>query len=271
VDLSVRSAALEAPDGLAVVDGERELTWRDLAGQVARVREGLRPWLEAVCGRMAVVGGTGFESVTAILALLEEGRTCVLLHPRWSAAERERAVLQSGASVVIETDGALRKSPASPPAVGSADRIDRGRVIVFTSGTSGAPRGAVLRHSALLASARAHGAVFGWRKTDRWLLGLPTAHVGGLMIVVRSLAARRAVVLPDRTGRRTGFDPAELLRTVERTRVSLLSVVPTMLTRLLALKAGPPPSVRAVLVGGAPAAPALMARARRQGWPVYAT
>ena len=129
----------------------------------------------------------------------------------------------------------------------------------------------MLSHVALRASSRAHAEVLGWNESDRWLLSLPTAHVGGLMIVVRCLLARRAIVLG---GRETDgmFDVDETLRSIERHRVTILSVVPTMLGRLLnACGERPPASLRGVLVGGAPAPPALMARARRRGWPVLAT
>lgn len=210
----------------------------------------------------------GVETVTAILALLESRLPFVLLHPRWSRAERERALAMTGPALVVEEDGA--------PAVvsGSSARGSTGgagTAFVFTSGSTGRPRGAALSPAALLASSKAHAAVFGWKDEDRWLLSLPTAHVGGLMIVVRCLLARRPIVLGGRDASGT-FDADAVLRVIERHRVSLLSVVPTMLGRLLdAAGEDPPPALRAVLVGGAPAAPSLMARARRRSWPVFAT
>lgn len=217
---------------------------------------------------VAVVGGAGPETVVALLALLEDEVSFVLIHPRWTRAERDRAIAMAGACVCLDSGGALAPVPAAA-AVGNPS-VGRGAGIVFTSGTTGRPRGAVLGRAALRASARAHARVMGWRADDRWLLSLPAAHVGGLMIVVRCLHARRAVVTG---GRRAAgnFDADETLRVVERDRVTLLSVVPTMLARLLQAAGRPPPSLRAVLVGGAGAPAALMERARERGWPVFAT
>ncbi len=268
--MSVRAAAREAPERVALVDDGRSLTWAELAERGHRVGAALRRRLEAAPRQVvAVAGGTGLDTVTAVLALLESRVSFVLLHPRWTGAEMDRALAMTGASLLIEVDGALTALPGGAPdesAIAAA-----GAVVVFTSGSTGRPRGAVLGRAALRASSEAHAAVFGWRDDDRWLLSLPTAHVGGLMIVVRSLLARRTIVLGGRASSRS-FDAEDALRTIDRHGVTLLSVVPTMLGRLLSgREGGAPASLRAVLVGGAPAPPALMARARRRRWPVFAT
>jgi len=268
-ELSSRAAAREAPERIALAYRDGALTWAELAQQVDRVRLIVQGRLVGMKRPViAVAGAMGVETVTAILALLEDRVPFVLLHPRWRRAERDRALAMSGASLVIEDDGAVTTLPGAA----AKERPLGGRaVVVFTSGSTGRPRGAVLDQAALCASAKAHTAVFGWREDDRWLLSLPTAHVGGLMIVVRSLLARGTIVLGGRKAAGS-FDAEGVLRTIERHRVTLLSVVPTMLGRLLDRGEGrPPASLRAVLVGGAPASPALMARARRRRWPVFAT
>ena len=268
-ELSSRAAAREAPERTALAYRDGALTWAELAQQVDRVRLIVQGRLVGMKRPViAVAGAMGVETVTAILALLEDRVPFVLLHPRWRRAERDRALAMSGASLVIEDDGAVTTLPG---AAAKESPLGSRAVVVFTSGSTGRPRGAVLGHAALCASAQAHTAVFGWREEDRWLLSLPTAHVGGLMIVVRSLLARRTIVLGGREAA-GAFDAEAVLRTIESYRVTLLSVVPTMLGRLLDRGEGrPPASLRAVLVGGAPASPALMARARRRRWPVFAT
>ena len=238
-------------------------------------RDALRRRLEALrrlggpaAPVVAVVGGTGPETVVTLLALLEDAVSFVLIHPRWTRAERDRAIALAGAPLCLQSGGAMVATGTGGES-GGRD-IPEGAAIVFTSGSTGRPRGAVLGRSALLASARAHGEALGWVREDRWLLSLPTAHVGGLMIVVRCLHAGRAIVVGGL--RASGnFDAEEALRVVERDRVTLLSVVPTMLARLLRAARRPPPSVRAVLVGGAAAPAELTERARECGWPVFAT
>lgn len=206
--------------------------------------------------------------MVALLALLEDRVSFVLIHPRWTRAERDRAMTLAGACLSVESGGAIE--PTRAAGRDGCRKLPKGSAIVFTSGTRGAPRGVVLSRSALLASARSHTGVLGWRADDRWLLSLPTAHVGGLMIVVRCLHARRTVVMGGRAADGS-FDPAKTLEVVERDRVTLLSVVPTMLQRLLRAQRRAPASPRAVLVGGAGAPAALMGRARESGWPVLAT
>jgi O-succinylbenzoic acid--CoA ligase len=139
--------------------------------------------------------------------------------------------------------------------------------ILFTSGTTGVPRGAQLSYDALVASAAASAVNLGWREDDRWMACMPLAHVGGLSILTRCLAARAAVVLEPR------FDAATLPARLVEERVTLLSLVPTMLAKLLDEHPSwtPPSHLRALLLGGAAAPARLLARARARGIPVLTT
>ncbi|MEM6795020.1 MAG: AMP-binding protein, partial [Acidobacteriota bacterium] len=138
--------------------------------------------------------------------------------------------------------------------------------VVPTSGSSGRAKGVALSRRAFEAAAEAHARHLGWADEDRWLLTLPLAHVGGLSILTRCLWARRTVVLAaDRS-----FEPSEVLRRLERRRVSLLSAVPTMLRGLMR-SGSPPAALRAVLVGGAAVPAELLREARVAGWPALAT
>jgi O-succinylbenzoic acid--CoA ligase len=96
---------------------------------------------------------------------------------------------------------------------------------------------------------------------------MPLAHVGGLSILTRCLAARACVVLEPR------FDAAALPELLLRHRVTLLSLVPTMLTRLLDEHPHwtPPSHLRALLLGGAGSPARLLERAAERGVPVLTT
>jgi O-succinylbenzoic acid--CoA ligase len=116
-----------------------------------------------------------------------------------------------------------------------------------------------LSRAAFLASAEASEKNLGWREDDAWLLAMPVCHVGGLSILTRSLAARRTVVVHER------FDADATLAAIEA-GVTLVSVVPTMLKRLLEADAhGVLARTRAVLVGGAACPPALLAECASRG------
>src|SRR5690606_19102344 len=141
------------------------------------------------------------------------------------------------------------------------------QAIVFTSGTTGKPKGAQITFGNHFYSAVASSWRIGILPTDRWLLNLPLYHVGGLSIVFRSALYGTAIVLQD------GFDVERVWRAMETQGVTLMSLVPTMLHRLLESRPGQPfpPSVRMVLLGGAAASPELLERALALNIPVATT
>jgi O-succinylbenzoic acid--CoA ligase len=148
-------------------------------------------------------------------------------------------------------------------------RLEPGWVhsIVYTSGTTGKPKGAMLTHANHFASAAASRANLGSCPEDRWLDALPLHHVGGLSILLRSVIDGSAVVLHG------GFDADRVDRSLRDDGITLTSVVPTMLRRLVERAAGRPypSSLRAVLVGGGPAPRELLERASAVGLPALAT
>ncbi len=144
------------------------------------------------------------------------------------------------------------------PAVG--DVPSGTKLVVFTSGSTGAPKGVRLTMTNLEAASRASVEHLGHGPDDRWLLAMPLHHVGGLSILVRSAYAGGSVhLLPS-------FDPAAVASAV-RDGVTILSVVPTMLLRLLDHGGLDPGPLKAVIVGGGPIPDGLLERAAEAGIP----
>lgn len=121
---------------------------------------------------------------------------------------------------------------------GRADRADRNGtwgkggldeplVIPFTSGTTGRPKGVVLTAGNVLASAGASAARLGVLPEDRWLLALSLGSMGGLAPVYRSVLYGTALVC------QRGFDPQGVLRALSTHECTGVSLVPTMLGRVL--------------------------------------
>ena len=151
------------------------------------------------------------------------------------------------------------ESPGEPePDLGGA------ALVVFTSGTSGNPRGVRLTRRNLEAASLASIAHLGHGPTDVWLLAMPLTHVGGLSIPVRSACAGGAVRML------AGFDP-DLVAEAVAQGVTMLSLVPTMLRRLLDNGFDAGPSLRAILVGGGPIPGRLLEEAAEAGLPVLPT
>ena len=266
--LSIDAAGAEHPTRPALISAEKVFSFQELAQRTRWLRGALgrdRPLLRAGdC--LPIIGRPSIDSVCSVYAALEEGLCLVPLHARWTRGEREDFLARLGL--------ATPWTPSLEPSAPAGRRALRdwessmSLAILPTSGSTGRPKGVRLSRGAFLASAAASARRLGTAENDVGLLSLPTAHVGGLSILIRHLIARRPVVLPDGSG---AFRAAEILETVRRHRVTSLSLVPTMLRRVLATGESVPPSLRCVLIGGAAAPSTLMDEARRRGWPVRAT
>jgi O-succinylbenzoic acid--CoA ligase len=142
---------------------------------------------------------------------------------------------------------------------------------MFTSGTTGRPKGALLTHGNHWWSAIGSALNLGLQAHDRWLACLPLFHIGGLSILMRSVIYGIPVVFPEAAGRQaSGFDPEAVNRTIAAEGVTIISVVSTMLQRMLEAQGNRPypPALRCVLLGGAPAPHALLEECARRGIPV---
>lgn len=139
--------------------------------------------------------------------------------------------------------------------------------VMYTSGTTSAPKPVELTFGNWLANALGSAAALGLDQAERWLCVMPLAHVGGLSILLRSTVYGTTVVQHGR------FDTDAVLADLmdpER-RITLISLVPTMLARLLDAGLERPPALRWALLGGGPIPPALLARAAQAGVPVAPT
>jgi len=270
--LSLLAAAREAPRQPALlIDGE-EHTFAELAPRIERRLAFLRaqPLAQEPWPRVALVADNRLETALWLYALLELGVTAVLLHPRLVASERA-ALLADCRPALVLADGHDEppQVPSAPPVYPPPPAGPGGPLaILYTSGTTGRPKGAMLSRRAFVAAAQASAQNLGWQADDRWLLCMPLGHVGGLSILTRCLIARRTAVLLG-----GAFEPRAVAAAVQRDRVTLLSVVPTMLRRLLELtpRWTPPPHLRAVLLGGAAASAELLQEAAARRVPVLTT
>ncbi len=150
-----------------------------------------------------------------------------------------------------------------PPAAGRAAvarLADDTAVVIATSGSTGRPKAVELSAAAMTASATASLRRIGADPASRWLCCLPTFHISGLGVLVRSLV----------TGTDPVFAPAASPQLIAASGCAYVSLVPTQMRRLLDAGAAPGP-VRAVLLGGAASADALLADARAADWRVITT
>jgi O-succinylbenzoic acid--CoA ligase len=152
--------------------------------------------------------------------------------------------------------------------------LDAAQAIVYTSGTTGMAKGAVITNGMQWWSAVASALHLGLHDDDRWLACLPFFHVGGLSLLMKSVIYGMPLVVFER------FDARAINQSIAGDAVTMISVVTVMLRRMLddldaaAAHGGPgryPAAVRCVLLGGGPAPLALLEDCARREIPVAQT
>ena len=230
-----------------------------------------------------------------LFALMAVGAVAVLLPTRTAPRERDRLVALTGAveldrlpparaplasppdhaAIAPAQAGAAGRPesarPTGSPAAGGAARIAIARraTVVFTSGSSGAPKAVVHSAANHLYNAAGSAANIPLQAGDAWLVALPLHHVAGLSILFRTLSAGACAVIADGGSFHEADDPAVRLLPA----VTHVSLVETQLRRLLQLPDWPALTrrLRAALIGGSALSPALLRQARAAGLPVCAS
>jgi len=170
-------------------------------------------------------GGDGF--VDALRRVWDAGDAVFPLDRRIPAPAQAALLTRMGAAAVVSVDGEspLRDGVSVEP--GDA-------LVMATSGSSGEPKGVVLTHDAIAASADATSRRLQVAPSDRWLACLPLSHVGGLSVVARALHTGTRLTVHD------GFDADA----VDRSDATLVSLVATALARV------DPTRFRVIVLGG---------------------
>jgi O-succinylbenzoic acid--CoA ligase len=278
--------ALRGSARLALETETRQWTWRELHEHAAQLAGALRE--RGVCegDRVALFARDGGVFCCALHAVRYAGAVIVPVNTRLTAAEvgeqlqrvEPRLLLADQAHESLAHESLAHASLAAThlnaavlplaedvqiacqrPHWRETVTLDGIQSIVFTSGTTGRPKGAQITFGSHLAQAAASALRLGLAEQERWLTPLPLFHVGGQSVLMRSVIAGTCAVV------RRSFDPDRIAADV-RAGATLLSVVPTMLADLLdagaLLEAR---TLRAVLLGGAGAPQTLLERAAASG------
>jgi long-chain acyl-CoA synthetase len=253
---TVRAAAQRRPAAAALIAGDTTLTWTNLDTRVDAVADRLRAAAVGPGDRVALVLGNTIDFAVSYFGILRAGLVAVPLNPGYTADELSYALRDSGAALVVTADGI---APGPQPDTGT--RHDGLAVLLYTSGTSGRPKGAMLSHAALAANHdqldRIEPPVVG--PDDVVLLAVPLFHAYGLNTGLGTVAWHGATgVLVDR------FGAAATLGLVERHAITVTLGVPSMYSAwsrqpgVAAALAG----VRTAVCGAAPFDPADSTRFR---------
>jgi long-chain acyl-CoA synthetase len=230
----------------ALHHGGTSQTYAELDERSARVAVRLRELGVEMGDRLAVMLPNGPDFVAVWFGAHRLGAIVVPLNPLLAQREVDERVRISGARLVLDASDELVGSAAAPEPVERGG--DDAAVILFTSGTSGRAKGAILTHGSIRAAANAGAVALSLTPEDVVLGAAPFSHVLGQSTgLVATLSAGASVAIVER------FEAESTLRFMTETGTSILLGVPTMCIALgeAARSAVELPPIRIAHVGGA--------------------
>jgi O-succinylbenzoic acid--CoA ligase len=259
LDDMLSRAVARVGDGDAVVDGARRLSYRALDRLASRVASGLAAQGVKPGARVALFMGNRLEFVAALFGVWRLGAIAVPIGIRQSAAELGFMLNQCGAEALIHEDALAARLPRPDevPTVRLRVRLDGGTdasalawdallaagtdrcdppalddqapaCIMYTSGTTGHPKGAVLSHLGFFHTARHYERRFGYKAGERMLLVIPASHISGLLAIVVAMVQVGGCIVS-----MPQFSAQATLAEIEAQRITAAVMVPAMYNLLL--------------------------------------
>jgi long-chain acyl-CoA synthetase len=245
----IADAAARNPDGEALVCGERRMNWREVTQQSARIAAGFARLGLSRGDRVAVLLGNRIEFALTMFAAAHAGLVTVRLSTRQQKPEIAYVLTDCGARLLIHeathadripdahdvpdlthrisVDDAgnapfaalLDHAPATPAEVGEEDTA----MILYTSGTTGKPKGAMLAHCNVIHSAMVFVSSMQLNAADRSIAAVPLGHVTGVVANIMTMVrcAGALIIMPE-------FKAPDYLKLAARERVTYTVMVPAM-------------------------------------------
>ena len=229
-----------------------------------------------------------FDSAVLLLSLQLLGVRAVILNNRLTAEEIVYQLNDSKAVFLISEDAFQEKivkitsslprlsflmkekvvdSCFEEPTIMEEMDLDEICTIMYTSGTTGYPKGVIQTYGNHWWSATGSALNLGLHEDDCWLCTVPLFHISGYSILMKSIIYGMKMIIHER------FDVNEVLADIRKERVTIMSVVSAMLTRIIEDLKGErlPSHFRCMLLGGGPAALPLLEECVQKEVPVFQT
>ncbi len=242
----IAKVVAERPNSIAVVEGDADLSYSELYAQAGSIAAMLAAGGVGTGNRVAVMLANGFDAVRAIVAILRLGAVLVAVGTRSRAAELDYVCSDCAPTALIygpEFVDIIAATPSAPiarydvsapawqtamvqcdfPPVAEAVAEESLFAILYTSGTTGKPKGAMLTHLGAIHSCLHWRDAFSLGDEERTLMCVPWAHVSGLCGVVMPFLylGGALIMLPE-------FKRRAALELAERKRITHALMVPAM-------------------------------------------
>lgn len=247
----LRRTARRLPQNIALIDGDRRISYAELDAQANRMAHYLLSQGAAPGDRCAMMFGNSIELVTVLFAIHRAGLVWVPINLMLDAADVEYNLSHAGVSHVV-----VEEAFAEHPSLGAVARraglpttvVGQGfdfcadkpttepavdilgsdiAAIIYTSGTTSKPKGAMHTHQSIYFSIMGDAVEWSLTREDGLPLQLPLFHCGAHVLLLSfMLVGARCVLL-------RGFDPAQMLRAIDEEKLTMVVGLPMMYAAML--------------------------------------
>jgi O-succinylbenzoic acid--CoA ligase len=283
----LKKRAFLTPERVAVYFQEQSLTFRELYQRSYQVAGQIQALGVQKDQYVSVLLKNHLDTVVILFALQLLGVRAVILNNRLTPSElvwqlndsrssfliledsfsEMAVVINAGTSLKTITKAILFEQKAVVPAIQEEISLSEICTIMYTSGTTGSPKGVIQTYGNHWWSAVGSALNLGFTDNDCWLCVVPLFHISGFSIVMRSVIYGMPIVLHDH------FDVDRTIKDIDVLRVTIMSVVGTMLTQMVDTlhSSRLPTHFRCMLLGGGPAPLPLLEACVEKAIPIFQT